>query len=732
MVHSSTLTAERPSIPKMRLTQIVDLMIVGLILFSIIVGGYNYHVESLPKPAGFFVTDLIISPEQALVGDTVIISAMISNLGDEAGNYSVNLKINGFVEGTKTGELESGASEILEFTVVKGEFGTYSVELGDASGIFRVGAEQSMPAELKVIKVTASPYEAWVDEPVTISVVVSNTGTTTISYPLGIKVNDVLKGVIDLQLSAGEETTVEGTVTVSNEGAYSVDVEGVTSSFRVVPTGKHTLVVAKSGQGGTLYFTLDGKEENTPYRELVDVGIHTLEVPFTVDTGTGVFQFNRWSDGVTEVKRTVDVQDRTVVSVYYDLISGRGSCPALYIWNGKYYIYRTEVSDGPGWLGIIDSYREDGSLVFGYSDPWDYIKLDKSQLEAKNGYYEMIMTQNWDEISYIDSATLIIVDHAKDVDVFSNKGVFFHRLEDLGEIFTVSKNLMIPLSAVMRVQGEEKEEDILSVIAKRDNIYTQDKNHRWELVTFELDLGDLSDAKEIKLVVAGTFTWGEPSEAVKRMVQFSTKPGEQIFPNPIMEVKDENGNWVPVPDHRQFPYLDVNGDTLVINLTGLFPTNDYSLRIKTVYDIHFDYIGVDTTLQGETIIQEIHPVADLVRSYVTQSNSTGNFTRYGDVTPLLRYADDKFVIVRQGDRILLRYPLADIEPVQENMERDYFLFASAYFKAGPFPYMPFSVDPLPFHSMTVFPYPPTESYPYDQEHMDYLREYNTREINITP
>jgi hypothetical protein len=38
----------------------------------------------------------------------------------------------------------------------------------------------------------------------------------------------------------------------------------------------------------------------------------------------------------------------------------------------------------------------------------------------------------------------------------------------------------------------------------------------------------------------------------------------------------------------------------------------------------------------------------------------------------------------------------------------------------------FTVDPLPFRSMSGFPYPDTENYPSDESHSNYLREYNTR------
>jgi hypothetical protein len=197
-----------------------------------------------------------------------------------------------------------------------------------------------------------------------------------------------------------------------------------------------------------------------------------------------------------------------------------------------------------------------------------------------------------------------------------------------------------------------------------------------------------------------------------------------------MEVKDADGNWVRVPDNRQFPLLDVTPNRFVINLTGLFPTNDYSLRIHNFFNAPFDYIGVDITPQQDVIINWVDSVyADLYQVFDTNSTSTGNFTRYGDVTSLMLEADDKFVVGRQGDEVSLQYP-TDIGPVPEGMERDYFLFVSCWFKVNGLPYLGFTVDQLPFHGMSVFPYPPTESYPYDVDHLNYLLEYNTRTIVI--
>ena len=37
-----------------------------------------------------------------------------------------------------------------------------------------------------------------------------------------------------------------------------------------------------------------------------------------------------------------------------------------------------------------------------------------------------------------------------------------------------------------------------------------------------------------------------------------------------------------------------------------------------------------------------------------------------------------------------------------------------------------SVEPLPFHAMSVYPYPKTEHFPDDAAHQKYRQEYNTR------
>ncbi len=50
-----------------------------------------------------------------------------------------------------------------------------------------------------------------------------------------------------------------------------------------------------------------------------------------------------------------------------------------------------------------------GNIVFSGGNPWDYVKLDKNQLATKtingNSYYDMTLSQQWDELFYLDAAT---------------------------------------------------------------------------------------------------------------------------------------------------------------------------------------------------------------------------------------------------------------------------------------------------------------------------------------
>jgi hypothetical protein len=729
-------------ISRSAITKVKALFIIDVIIVAVAVGIFLYIQNTgelavaSKKPAEFTVTDLTISPLEAGVGEPILISVNVTNVGDEEGSYSVNFTIDDAMKETKIIQLSGGNSSVVEFTDIENAEGNYFVKIDGLNGTFTI-TNVPPPSTLRISNLINSPYEAWVNETITISVEVGNIGSEALSYSVAFRVNDVVRVVKAIQLSAGETQTVNCTVAESSEGTYSVSVGGLHGTFIIVPTGKHTLIVNRSGSGSTpLPFTLNGVSHNTPYTELLPVGEYTITVPDPYSTETALFKFAHWENGDTSTIRTINLQSRMALVAQYNLISGYASCPSLFIWNGTNYVYVTEVSSR-GYLGTINYINEDGWPVFWRNYPWDYIKLtDRGQLQPRNGYYDFIMTERADEIFYLDAAYMLVVDHPSDVNVYSTMGEQYIDPNFMGQIYTVSKNPLTPISAV-----NEKGEDVLPQISKLDGVFTPGINGIYSESIYNisgnrltLNLGDLSNATQIKLIVNGITDWGPDEDQSNWYGSFFTQPvpnGTQPTPKPFMEVKDENGNWVPVPESRQFPLLpDTQPRTFVVDLTGLFPTNDYSLRINNFWNVTFDCIGVDATPQENVTIQRIDlAYASLGQAADYSSSATGNFTRYGDVTQLVLNADDKFVIGKQGDKVSLLFP-ANIAPPAEGMKRDFFLIDSLWFKEEGNPAVEFTVDPLPFHDMNGFPYPPTDSYPYDEDHLSYLREYNTRTVPV--
>jgi hypothetical protein len=147
--------------------------------------------------------------------------------------------------------------------------------------------------------------------------------------------------------------------------------------------------------------------------------------------------------------------------------------------------------------------------------------------------------------------------------------------------------------------------------------------------------------------------------------------------------------------------------------------------------VTFDYIGVDTTSQADITVSKIEADANFHQEFSSPSSALGDFTRYGDVSQLILEGDDMFVIGMQGDQVSLHFPTADLPSLEDGFERDFFMFVACWFKDPPGNWgygFDFTVDPLPFLGMSGFPYPDSESYPYDDEHLQFLQDYNTRVI----
>jgi hypothetical protein len=582
----------------------------------------------------------------------------------------------------------------------------------------------ALPSSLKVSNLLITPFEAWPNQTVTASVTVRNAGSENISYLFPFSVNGVIAQEVPVQLAASASTNVTASLVESNLGSYNLNAGGQSDTFTVVSTGEHTLNIILNVAGIT--FTLDGVSHTSSFSGLVSIGDHTITIPASQQVensewGLVTYTFTSWDDGSTSLTETVDVQGLTYEAANYVRTSPT-SCPELYVWNGTGYSYAADVNDGTGWLGFLEYFKPDGSMVFSYNYPYDYIKLDSTQLQPLNGFYNIQIAEDTNEIFYLDSVKLLAVDHPVGTDVFSTKSTFVYNLTGQGTIYSLKNDFASPVSAV-NGQGQ----NVLPLISKLDGKYTSANRWTWNNLT--LNLGNLAGAKTIDLVVAARTEWPSTSAGGENFMSYANKPGVMPSPPPTMQVMAGNGSWVNVPEDREFPIPATTDQTFVVNLTGLFPTNNFMLRINYYQDLEFDYIGVSTSPQQNMNIYTLTPSsADLTQAYVPNSTSSGVFTRYGDVTALVQSTDDEFVVGRQGDVVSIQFP-ADLPPVPKGWVRDYIIVANCWFKGDGLPYVPFTVDPLPFQAMTSFPYPSNETYPQDAQHQAYLKMYNTRLIN---
>jgi hypothetical protein len=81
---------------------------------------------------------LSINPQQLYANQPVTIITNVVNTGGEAGDYIIDLRINGQVEQTQTVSVSPLGTQPVEFTVAKSQPGTYTIDVGGQIGSFTV------------------------------------------------------------------------------------------------------------------------------------------------------------------------------------------------------------------------------------------------------------------------------------------------------------------------------------------------------------------------------------------------------------------------------------------------------------------------------------------------------------------------------------------------------------------------------------------------------------------
>jgi tetratricopeptide (TPR) repeat protein len=426
-------------------------------------------------------------------------------------------------------------------------------------------------------------------------------------------------------------------------------------------------------------------------------------------------------------------------------IDRRGSsCPTLFVWNGERYEL---VADMLG-AGVVGHWVGPGQRDV--PRPVEYVKIDRNAIREKDGKLSFRFMEPLEEAVYLDQVRVLAVDHPADLEVYPNEYFASNPPYPKFKVVVSKSEDARPPAGAWDEHGHDVLPDLLAHRYFGDFALTRFQGFA-RPHSLVLDLGEAYDGGPLWLLLHGEVEYFSANS----MYAASQASVQAI--SPYVEALDNNGKWVRVIDDMGFPAGGPR--TMTADLTGKLPDGTHKIRITTNLQIYWDNILVSRTSQNRNRTEKprLTPVP-LVRAdlefhgfplkiegtppgnvqYVYEKVSatgpytrpTGNYTRYGDVLPLLTALDDQLVVFGSGDEVRLNFDPSKLPALPQGWVRDYFFAAFGYEKDMDFYAAEGNfVAPLPFLKMTDYPYPPGKSFPLDDAHVNYLLEYNTRHMS---
>ncbi len=109
--------------------RIITLLMALCAIAVMVAGSACTSITELLSP-GFVVSDLSVTPNPAEIGQTITVTATVTNTGDAAGVFYAPLLVDGQAVGVETVTLEAGAEQALEYSYVATFGGSYDFVLG--------------------------------------------------------------------------------------------------------------------------------------------------------------------------------------------------------------------------------------------------------------------------------------------------------------------------------------------------------------------------------------------------------------------------------------------------------------------------------------------------------------------------------------------------------------------------------------------------------------------------
>jgi Tfp pilus assembly protein PilF len=424
------------------------------------------------------------------------------------------------------------------------------------------------------------------------------------------------------------------------------------------------------------------------------------------------------------------------------------SCPYLYTWNGSHFEFVTDFLGGGEmglWLPPQPSQHAGDRALFqpptwSQPDADEYVRIRQDQLRPLNGSYEIRVTNELEEATFIDRLELVAIDHGRGVSVYPDEGLT--ATPKAFRLFTVADRRP-PVRAV-----DDHGHDVVDAVSSVDRRYPDDfpLSHirgYAETHSLTLDFGAGSDPDV--LLLTGWTDYAFSSDNVA-----AYQAGIGMRP-PSLQVKDGAGVWRTVIEDMGFPVG--RPQTMTVDVSGRFLSSSRDVRIVTNMRIYWDQILAGRVEPSPVRLTRRRPDAadhrrrgfsaavspdgrDPVGFDYTRVSATapwkvpaGAYTREGDVGPLVVETDNHFVVSMPGDQLALSWNVNAFPPLAADQTRTFLLHAVGFSKEmNPRSATPDRLEPLPFHGMARYPYDSADAAPSTPAHRDYLRFYQTRVV----
>ena len=423
----------------------------------------------------------------------------------------------------------------------------------------------------------------------------------------------------------------------------------------------------------------------------------------------------------------------------------KASCPFLFAYNGKRMEFLKDTAPWGSAIGLRINTL--GSAKIAATGEW--YKIRRDQLVPHNGFYDLRITAELWEVYYYDYVALMPVDHPEGTEIFVDER-FVIPPAKLGFTTVATPK---PIAKAIDDNGADVTGFVSALDGKALNTFGQGQYQGLTRDHYlEVELGD--DAPKtgpLYLIAHGSIHDTESS------LNVAITQGERWKAHPLsLEVPDGKGGWVVAQPNLGFPAG--RKKTVLFNLTDVFrPGTPRRVRIQTNLEIYWDHLewavglpnapvktielsptSTDLHYRGYSVINkpdagapapEVPDYNKLSASKQSWRDLIGYYTRFGEVTELLKTIDDRYVIVASGDEMSLRF--AEQPPPPAGWVRDYVFMGDGWIKDGDYN-STFSktVLPLPYHAKQEYNTPPgklEDEWVY-KKYPDDWQKYHTRYV----